>query len=112
MTYTVVILPRAEHDFQTLHDYIKERSPQGAASWANAFYKALKRLEQSPLTCGLAPESATSGRDVYQLIFRTRKGNPYRALFTIQDERVFIRHIRGYGQDIVDDLDLDDIELP
>ena len=110
MTYTVVILPRAENDFAVLYDYIAKRSPQGAAHWVNAFHASLKRLEQNPFLFPLAPESSDSEYDVYQLIFKTRRGNPHRVLFTVRDDHVFIRHIRGYGQGFVDDLE--DIELP
>ena len=110
MKYTVVILPRAQHDFQELHDFIKQDSKRGAVSWANAFYRALKRLEKNPLSCQLAPESETSDSEVHQLLFRTRRGNQYRALFSVRQEHVYIRHLRGPGQDYADDLG--DIDLP
>lgn len=109
MKYSIVILPRAEHDFQALYDYIKKRSPRGANAWANAFYKALKTLEHDPLRFPAAPESAESDREVFQLIFKTRSGNPHRTLFTVLDDTVYIRTTRGYGQDYAN---LDDLDLP
>ena len=110
MKHIVVILPRAQHDFHVLHDFIKQRSKQGSATWTNAFYRALKRLEDNPFSCQLAPESGASQFEVYQLLFRTRKGKPYRALFSVRGEHVFIRHLRGPGQAFLDNID--DLELP
>ena len=101
MNYTVFVLPRAEQDFEEIHSYIRARSAQGAASWANAFYAALKKLETNPNTYGLAPESGEHEFDLRQLIFKTRRGNAYRALFTVEHDKVFIRHIRGTGQDLI-----------
>lgn len=55
MTYTVIIVPSAESDFQRQYDYIKQRSKRGADSWANAFYRALKKLHTRPEMLALAP---------------------------------------------------------
>jgi len=37
--------------------------------------------------------------DVREVLFKTRKGNPYRILFTIQEAEVLILRVRGPGQD-------------
>jgi len=110
MTYTVVTLPEAEVDFHKLYQYISERSVQGAHAWANAFSDAFRKLEHNPLSYSLAPESADVDDDVYQIIFKTRRGNPYRLLFSVRNERVFIWAVRGFHQDYASDLN--DIELP
>ena len=49
----------------------------------------------------VAPESAYIDRDIRQLIFKTRKGLPYRLLYTIDDEVVLALHIRGPGQPLL-----------
>ena len=110
MTYTVVTLPEAEADFQTLYEYIVVRSPKGAQVWANAFSEALERLARDPTIYTLAPESTDVDIDVRQIMFKTRQGNPYRIIFTIRGEKVFLMAIRGYHQGAA--ADLDEIELP
>ena len=109
MTHTVIIVPSAEDDFQRQYDYIKQRSKRGADSWVNAFHRALKKLATRPMTFVLAPESANQEREIRQLLFKTRQGLTYRALFVICEDVVRIIHIRGAGQDI---MSPDEIQLP
>lgn len=80
MKYTVIILPRAEFDFQRCYDFTKKRSKPGADSWANAFHRALKRLHEQPEALGLAPESEDHDEHIRQLPFKTRQGLTYRTL--------------------------------
>lgn len=101
MTFTVITLPQAEREFEEQYSYIAERSEAGAASWANAFYAALKQLELRPLATTLAPESANHPEDIRQMLFKTRRGRTYRVLFVVRDDRVLVLHIRGSGQDIM-----------
>lgn len=110
MTFTVVTLPEAESDFESLYQYIAERSLQGANSWANAFNAAFEKLKTNPRIYSLAPESADVEEDVFQLIVKTTQGNPYRILFSIRETTVFIWAIRGFHQDYA--YDLSDIKLP
>jgi len=107
MTYRVQILPSAEREFEQLYRYIAKRAPRGAAAWANAFYKALKSLRRNPGRHPLAPEDDDHEIDIRQLLFKTRQGRVYRALFTIRDDNVFILHIRGAGQDVVSAEEMD-----
>ncbi|MEX0819910.1 MAG: type II toxin-antitoxin system RelE/ParE family toxin [Pirellulaceae bacterium] len=109
MNYSVIILPRAEFDFQRLYDYIKKRSKRGADSWVNTFHRSLKRLHKQPDALELAPESEDHAEDIRQLLFKTGQGLIYRALFVIRDDIVFIIHIRGPGQDVISP---DDLRLP
>ena len=90
MSLKVVTLPEAEADFETIYSYIVERSQQGAYAWANAFDEACKKLAVNPGVYGLAPESSEVDLDVHQLVFKTCRGNPYRLLFTIRDDHVFV----------------------
>ena len=109
MKYSVIVLPRAEFDFQRLYDYIKKRSKRGSDSWANAFYRALKKLHMQPEAMGLAPESEDHAEDIRQLPFKTRQGMTYRALFVIRGDLVFVIHLRGPGQDT---MSPDEIQPP
>jgi plasmid stabilization system protein ParE len=109
MKYKVIILPRAEFDFQMCYDFIKKRSKAGADSWANAFHRALKRLHEQPEASGVAPESEGHDEDIRQLLFKTRQGLTYRALFVIRGNQVLIIHVRGPGQDA---MSPDELRLP
>ncbi|HUE73195.1 MAG TPA: type II toxin-antitoxin system RelE/ParE family toxin [Pirellulaceae bacterium] len=109
MMYQVNTLPRSEADFDGYYGYIEQRSPAGAAAWANAFFRALKSLEQNPLAHGLAPEDSDHDVEIRQIFFRTRHGHNYRALYTIDGNVVYVLHIRGPGQDL---MRADEVTLP
>jgi plasmid stabilization system protein ParE len=102
MTYRVVLLDRAQRNVQQIHDWIAQRSPEGAARWFNRFTEALATLDRNPQSCSLAPEDELVDYEIRQLIFRTRKGLPYRALFTIVGGEVRVLHVRGPGQNLVE----------
>lgn len=93
------MLSDAEVDFERQFDYLLERSPQGANAWADAVDQAVADLGDSADMHGLAPESSDHPFDVYQFIFKTKSGNPYRFLYEIHGAGVFIMTIRGLGQD-------------
>lgn len=102
MSFQVNISPRAKAEFEDQLLYLLERSPQGADAWASAFNATLASLEESPTIHGLAPESSDHSRDVFQVIFKTKKGNPYRLLYAIDGAEVMILSVRGLGQDFTD----------
>lgn len=77
MTYTVIVQPQAEREFEVLYSYIAARSQRGASRWANAYFKMLMAIKNSPAIYPLAPESALHDEDIRQSIFRTRKGLSY-----------------------------------
>jgi plasmid stabilization system protein ParE len=97
MTYHVRILARARQDLEDYIAWIAERSPQGAERWAAAFEAALARLETNPFLSPVASESEDIGEEVRNILFRTRAGRTYRALFVVVDDEVRILRIRGSG---------------
>jgi plasmid stabilization system protein ParE len=104
MSFTVIILPQAEREFQEFYDWIAARSRDGAATWAKAFLRALKSLESlesNPYGCSLAPESEDWPEEIRQLVFKTRRGNRYRALLVVRQSRVYVLHLRASGQDVM-----------
>ena len=101
MTYTVRVLTRAQHDVAACYDYIADRSLQGAASWFNRFAETRDRLARDPHQRFLARESQYVDYEIRQVLFKTRKGKPYRILFTIAGSEVLILRVRGPGQDYV-----------
>ena len=108
MKYRVTILRRAWQDVLAIESYISARSKQGAKSWVKSFDKALASLKKDPLREPLAPESEGRPEETRNIMFRTRKGRTYRAIFLVQRDEVRVLHVRGPGQDT---LGADDIEI-
>lgn len=98
MSYTVNLLAVAESDLRRIFYYIQERSPQGAERWEQAFEHCLSRLRGNPHVCGLAPENDAFDYDLRQILFGTKGGRRYRAVFRIDDDRVTVYRLRGPGQ--------------
>lgn len=99
MSRQVVIQPSAEHDIQSQFDYLLQRSEIGARNWVDALEEALASLPQRADYCGLAAESKSYDESIREILFRTRLGNAYRALFVVRGEVIHILHVRGPGQD-------------
>ena len=97
--YAVILLSRAEVELESQLDYLSERSPQGAEAWAVEYNSAIYRISDDPESCGLAPENDDHEEVIRQVMFKTRKGNPYRIVFTIRGDEVYVFSIRGLGQD-------------
>ena len=108
MTHSVRVLARAQRDVQACFAYIAERSPQGAASWFNRFSETRDRLAQDPQSRAIAPENEHVAYEVHEVLCRTRKGEPYRILFTILDDEVLVLCVRGPGQDYLSEDQLPD----
>ena len=114
MSYRLHVLPRAEADFRFIFSHIEERSPQGAVRWREALESALGRLEDQPSACGYAPEREDTPHDLRQILFRTKHGLTYRAVFLIEHDAVYVLRIRGPGQRplLPEELPLDYKEEP
>ena len=106
MTYHVRVLTRAQHDVADCYNYIAERSPQGAASWFNRFAETRDRLATDADQRPLAWESAYVDYEIREMLFKTRRGKPYRILFTIQGDQVLVLRVRGPGQDYIPGAEL------
>jgi plasmid stabilization system protein ParE len=98
MRYRVDVLPRADADADRIFIWLKERSPQGAVAWYEAYTDALDSLTENPDIWSFADEGDLRGRRIHQLIFRTANGRPYRLLFSILSQHVEVMHVQGPGQ--------------
>lgn len=107
MTYRIVVQPVAADDLRQLFLWIAQRSPEGADRWYRQWLKAVESLQRNPLVYGLAPESEYVDADIRQVLFRTRQGRTYRALFSIYGDVVRILHVRGPGQAPVEHKELE-----
>jgi plasmid stabilization system protein ParE len=98
MAFRVVLLRRAENEVNEIVGWLVERSPQGASRWLAALEEAKSKLAKNPLGYGLAPEDDFVDNEIRQIIFKTRRGRRYRALFIVIESEVRILHVRGPGQ--------------
>jgi plasmid stabilization system protein ParE len=106
MTLRVRTLRRANADILSITDYIYQRSPQGAATWVNAFEKAKRRLADNAVGCSEADENHRFEIELKQSLFKTRRGRVYRLVFTIVDDEVRILRVRGSGQGPIEPGDI------
>ncbi len=106
MTFRVHLTFRAERDIDHIFNFLVERSPQGAATWTARWHDVLLELSQSANKKPLAPENEDHDQELHHVVFKTRRGKAYRAIFTIQDDLVLVTHVRGPGQAIVSSDDL------
>lgn len=106
MTRSVRVLTRAQRDVEACYAFIAKQSQKGAASWFNRFAETKDRLTIDAEIRPLAPESIHFDYHIREVFFKTRKGNPYRVLFTIQGDEVLVLRVRGPGQDFVPEAEV------
>ena len=109
MSLPLNLTARAKRDVQVILRYIEKRSRRGADAWYSRFEQVIVAISESPLAFGLAPEDEDHEETIRQAIFKTRKGLPYRALFIVRENGVFVIHVRGPGQT---NLDAGEVKLP
>jgi plasmid stabilization system protein ParE len=107
MTYRIMPSDRAESDLARIYDWLAARSPGGAARWYEAFWDATERLMEYPYSCPRAAEAARLPEDVREMLFGTRKGRTYRALFVVEADIVHILCVRGPGEKHVRSEDIE-----
>jgi plasmid stabilization system protein ParE len=98
VSYTLSILEHAEDDYSRMYQYILKRSPAGATRWEESLEQGLARLLENPLSFGFAPENDKLDIELRQLLFGTKQGLTYRAIFTIEANIIYILRFRGPGQ--------------
>lgn len=55
MSFEVVLLSRAQRDFDTIINWLSANSPAALNRWFDSYEKILDRLEREPLSFGFAP---------------------------------------------------------
>src|SRR5947208_2177774 len=98
MRYTVTILRRADADLQNIVDWLRARSPRGAAKWFEACEAAIGRLAIDAHRHAKAEEAHKLAADVRQSFFSTWQGPRYRIVYVIALDQVHVLRIRGPGQ--------------
>ena len=89
MSYQVITTQRAESDIEAAYEWMANYSPEKAWLWFFDLREAIESLANSPFRCPLAPESVTFGHEVRQLLM-----GKYRILFRVDDEKIYVTHIR------------------
>jgi len=98
MNYRVELTAQAEVDINRIYAWLSQRSQEGATRWYESFWNSADRLKTFPLSCGLAPENDEFGEKLRHMLFGTKRGRTYRALFVISGEAVRILCVRGPGE--------------
>jgi plasmid stabilization system protein ParE len=98
MKYNVVSLRRADDDVRHITHWLAERSLQGAKSWLEAYEQMIMRLTEEAPSFSASIEDSECDVELKQGLFRTRRGQMYRVVFTIVGNEVRILRIRGPGQ--------------
>jgi plasmid stabilization system protein ParE len=98
MSFRVKLSANAAADFEQRLIAIAERSPASAQRLNERFEKALLRLRDFPLSCGLAYENPSFSEELRHLLFGIRPKRKFRALFVVREEEVVILAIRAPGE--------------
>jgi plasmid stabilization system protein ParE len=98
MSYEVRVLARAREDLDDILSYVERRSPEGAARLLGRFEGAVASLAKNPFVQPTAPESTALNEEVRHIVFRTRAGRTYRAIFVVFGNEVRVLRVRGQGQ--------------
>ena len=93
MLYQIEVSPKAEEEAHEILRWLARHTPKKLARWHRDFAEKSQSLERFPARCPLAPESKTYDAPIRHLIF-----GKYRILFLIEDQTVFILHVRHVAQ--------------
>lgn len=89
MSYIIETTYQAEAEAEEAYSWMAKYSPEKAALWYFDLRAAVESLAESPARCPFAPERRTFKTETQHLIF-----GKYRILFLIEDEAVYILHVR------------------
>ncbi len=93
MSYQVITTQQAESEIEAAYQWTANYSPEKASLWFFDVQEAIESLANFPFRCPLAPESVTFGREIRHLLI-----GKYRILFHVDDETVFVTHVRHSAQ--------------
>ena len=106
MTFHVLLHPDAERELRAAHAWIEAQSPAAAERWRQGLLTKVATLSRFPERCPLAPEAATLGENVRQLLYGRRAASRYRLLFIIEKGTVTVLHIlHGKRRHLDDEID-------
>lgn len=89
-----------------IRDWLAQRWPAGALRWLDALDGPCRQIAEWAESFALAPEAGQCAEPLRQALFKTRRGNTYRALFVVRGSVVHVVSVRGGGQAPVDAADI------
>ncbi len=108
MSHRIELSLRAQQDLDEIMHWLSEPSPAGAATWLHRFNEILTTLTDDPQSWSLAPENDDHDEEIHHVVFKTRRGRKYRALFIVRDDVIFVTNLRGPGQDFLPPSEIGD----
>lgn len=94
MTFRVETTATAEREADAILEWLlSEDAGDTGKQWFLALRDAIESLAEFPERCPLAPENAIFPFEVRHLLYG-RKPHVYRILFTIENQTVYVLHIR------------------
>jgi plasmid stabilization system protein ParE len=96
--YRVIVLAKADRDVRSIFAWLWSRSPKGAERWLAALESVKEKLTEDPVRLPLIPENVRSSHELRPMLFKTRRGRVYRAIFTIVGEEVRVLRVRRPAQ--------------
>jgi plasmid stabilization system protein ParE len=97
MKFQVEVTESAQAQIEKYYDWYQENIPSFATPWLSKLFEALDTLKQLPNRCPRAPEHDEFREEVRQLLYGKRR-NAYRILFTVQEDIVYVLHVRHYAE--------------
>lgn len=98
MRFRVILTAAANSDIRDILAWLAMRSASGALAWYRRWLTVLCELADAAEGFGVAPENERHPEPIRQVLFKTRRGRTYRALFVVRGSDVFVLHVRGPGQ--------------
>src|SRR5437764_14872577 len=94
MAFRVETTPAAEREAQAILEWLLDQQlGEAGLRWFLNLEEAIDSLAHFPERCSLAPENDRFPFEVRQLLY-DRRTHVYRILFTIEQDAVYILHIR------------------
>jgi plasmid stabilization system protein ParE len=94
MIFRVETTAQAERDGEEILAWLlSQDAGETGERWFRALEEAIDSLATFPKRCPLAPESTRFAFEVRQLLYG-RRPHVYRILFTIENDTVYVLHIR------------------
>ena len=87
-------MPEAKADLRLSAAYIRGDSPAAARRWLVQIKTRIATLARLPNRCPLAPEAASFGEPIRELLFGSGNRGTYRILFIIDISAVEVLNVR------------------
>lgn len=98
---TVRELPKALADVVAIARFLGKRSPQGMHAWLDAYDEAVDRVSARDCPRSHAPENDRVDEELFHVLFKTKRGRTYRAVYLVDGDDLLVLRVRGPGQKLM-----------